>query len=340
MSLGAGWERAVGVQAWGSGDKQGPAIQRQTRRALAAVKQNGNLTGERNLLGGTGTVVWRCGRAASQASSCAGVQSPGCGLMLYFPGLQTLNHFLTRGLTFVLHWSVLSCGWGLGKGGSGDISSQVTWPQTSIWGLKQNSNSPLQSPLLSILLSCLTFLQSSLHFLKLSVYFSLIYCPFLSPTRCRDLVHLGSLHCPQFLQQCLTHRNECCMSAYLQALGMLRFPGSQRYCWPPRGSSLTIYGRLGSLAQKMGGSDSGTKEDRASRARFVVRARFVFMLLSCILPQPSGNGETGQNTCVGGSITQWTWDRKRQKWVVGCWPPYSFDCAKVMSKLAGETIAF
>lgn len=93
MSLGAGWERAVGVQARGSGDKQAPVIWRQTGKALAAIKQNGNLTGERSLLVGTQTVVRRCGRVTSWAGSCAGVQSPGCGLMLYFPGLQTLNHF-------------------------------------------------------------------------------------------------------------------------------------------------------------------------------------------------------------------------------------------------------
>lgn len=38
-----------------------------------------------------------------------------------------------------------------------------------------------------------------------------------------------------------------------------------------------------------------------SRERSAVRARSVFILLSCILPWPSGNGESGQNTCVVGA---------------------------------------
>lgn len=149
------------------------------------------------------------------------------------------------------------------------------------------------------------FLQSSLYFLKLRVFiFHLFIAHFSFSHEMQGLGPSWSLHYPQFLQQCLTHKNECCMSGYLQALGMLRFPGPQRHCWPPQGSSLTIYRRLGSLAQKMGGCDSGAKEDRASRERFVVRARSVFILLSCILPQPSGNGETGQNTCAERSITK------------------------------------
>lgn len=100
------------MRVQGSGDKQVPAIQRQT---------------------GNRTVIRRCNRPMSWAGRRAGVQSPECGLVLSFPGLQTHNHFLTRGLTFLFCTGpVLSCGWDVGKGGSSDISSQVAWPQTSI----------------------------------------------------------------------------------------------------------------------------------------------------------------------------------------------------------------
>lgn len=96
---------------------------------------------------------------------------------------------------------------------------------------------PLQSLSLSIPLPYLMFLQSSLHFLKLRVFiFHLFIAHFSFSHEMQELGPSWSLHYPQFLQQCLTHQNECCMNGYIQALGILRFPGPQRNCWPPRGS--------------------------------------------------------------------------------------------------------
>lgn len=183
-------------------------------------------------------------------------------------------------------------------------------------------------------LPCLTFLQSSLHLLNLSIHYCLLVAhPPFAPTGQR-LSPSCSGHHPQVL----SHANPCCRRGEPRASGMVRVPGSQRNRWTPQGSrrSSVLCTRLRSLAQKMSSSVAG-KEDAGVEGEICGEAGSVFMLFTFIyyLPPSVWPGDWMEH--VGGRITcePEAGEGSLSK-TGGCRLSNIFDFLRAMSKLASD----